>query len=83
MSQYHPCYKARSHPILSRRLLRSEYDEVVAYAEKLGLDNCYVQELVSSDDWLPDFSKDEPFNRSHQCTRMDTNLVFIRGFMKL
>lgn len=65
MSQYHPCYKAKSHPILSRRLLRSEYDEVVDYAGKLGLDNCYVQELVSSDDWLPDFSKDEPFNRSH------------------
>lgn len=61
MSQYHPCYKAEAHTILNRRLKHKEYDEVVAYAEKLGLDNCYIQALISSDDWLPDFRQDEPF----------------------
>ncbi|MFH1227701.1 MAG: radical SAM protein [Planctomycetota bacterium] len=62
MAQYHPCYKAEAHPILNRRLKHKEYDEVVAYAGKLGLDNCYVQALVSSDDFLPDFKKERPFD---------------------
>lgn len=62
MSQYHPCYKAKEHPILNRRLKHTEYDEVVQYAEKLGLKNCYIQALVSSDDFLPDFNKEKPFD---------------------
>lgn len=61
MSQYHPCYKADEHPVLCRRLSKKEYDEVVDYAEKLGLANCYIQALISSDNYLPDFLKDNPF----------------------
>lgn len=64
MSQYHPCYQAERHPLINRRLNQSEYQEVVAYAEKLGLENCFIQELVSSDEFLPDFRKDNPFNKS-------------------
>jgi putative pyruvate formate lyase activating enzyme len=62
MSQYHPSHKARQHPLINRRLNQSEYKEVVAYAEKLGLENYFIQELVSSDDFLPDFQKENPFN---------------------
>ena len=61
MSQYHPCYKAYQHPVVNRRLKKAEYDEAVSYAEKLGLDNCYIQELTSSDDFLPDFRREKPF----------------------
>jgi len=61
MSQYHPSHKASKHPLINRRLKPSEYQEVVEYAEKLGLENCFIQELVSSDDFLPDFQKENPF----------------------
>jgi len=64
MSQYHPSHKAHQHPLINRRLKPSEYQEVVAYAEKLGLENCYIQELVSSDDFLPDFQKENPFSHN-------------------
>ena len=63
MSQYHPCYKANKHPLVNRRLKQSEYDEVVQYAESLGLENCYIQSLTSSDDYLPDFNKERPFDK--------------------
>jgi len=62
MSQYHPCHKADKHPLVNRRLKQAEYQEVVAYAKKLGLDNCYIQELISSDAFLPDFQKENPFS---------------------
>jgi putative pyruvate formate lyase activating enzyme len=63
MSQYHPSYKAYKHPALCRRLKKREYDEVVEYARKLGLGNCYIQGLTSSDDFLPDFRVENPFER--------------------
>jgi len=50
MSQYHPCYKANDHPTINRRLAKPEYDEVIQYAEASGLENCFIQELSSSDD---------------------------------
>jgi putative pyruvate formate lyase activating enzyme len=61
MSQYHPCHRADKHAILKRGLNKKEYMEVVQYAEKLGMDNCLIQELASSDDFLPDFKKEKPF----------------------
>ena len=63
MSQYHPCYKACDHPDVRRRLNVPEYNEVVEHAEELGLENCFIQELHSSDDFLPDFKKEKPFER--------------------
>ncbi|MBI4712503.1 MAG: radical SAM protein [Planctomycetes bacterium] len=61
MSQYHPCYKADCHIALKRRLNKSEYDEVVNYAEQLWLTNCYIQSIASSNNYLPDFLKENPF----------------------
>lgn len=63
MSQYHPSYKAHKHPLINRRLKQSEYDEVVQYAESSELGNCYIQSLTSSDDYLPDFNKQQPFDK--------------------
>ncbi|MEK7449499.1 MAG: radical SAM protein [Planctomycetota bacterium] len=63
MSQYHPCYQAHQHPVLNRRLSRAEYEKVVNDAESLGLENCYIQNLISSDDFIPDFQKEKPFSR--------------------
>lgn len=55
MSQYYPTYKANKLPELSRNLLYTEYEKAVKVAEKLGFDNCLIQELSPSDYWTPDF----------------------------
>jgi putative pyruvate formate lyase activating enzyme len=43
MSQYRPMYKATDYPLISRRLRRSEYNEVVDYAKGVGLTNLEIQ----------------------------------------
>lgn len=62
MSQYSPQYRAGKYPVINRTLTSSEYDEVTEYALDLGLDNVFVQELASQDEYLPDFNRDEPFS---------------------
>lgn len=45
MSQYHPAHKAGEYPELSKRLTKKEYAKVLSYAEKLGFENGWRQEL--------------------------------------
>lgn len=45
MSQYFPCWKACSHPILQRRITEEEYESVRVVLESLGFENGWVQEL--------------------------------------
>lgn len=61
MSQYHPMHKAASFPPLDRSLHKSEYDAVVSYMNELGFRNGWVQEMDSNENYLPDFSKEHPF----------------------
>lgn len=57
MSQYEPRYKAVDYPEINRKLTPLEYKRVVAHAEKLGLNNAYIQDLSSADSkYTPDFS---------------------------
>ncbi len=44
MMQYFPFYKTVDHAILGRRLRRSEYNEIVDYAQELGFQRGWVQE---------------------------------------
>lgn len=37
MDQYRPCYRAYEKPKLNRRFVRSEYEETIQYARRLGL----------------------------------------------
>jgi putative pyruvate formate lyase activating enzyme len=63
MSQYYPAHRALRIPALSRRITAAEYSEVVGLAERLGLENGWVQELGSSDSYQPDFARDgHPFS---------------------
>ncbi len=56
MSQYTPCGKACEYPTINRRISEREYDLVLDYAEKLDLENVYIQEIESSSkDFIPDF----------------------------
>lgn len=43
MSQYRPMYKAFEYPEISRKITREEYEEVVAYARKVGLTSLDIQ----------------------------------------
>jgi putative pyruvate formate lyase activating enzyme len=61
MAQYHPCYRATAHPILGRRVKPEEYEQVLSLVERLGFENYWVQALDSSETYLPDFSKEDPF----------------------
>ncbi|MFC1560286.1 radical SAM protein [Candidatus Margulisiibacteriota bacterium] len=61
MSQYKPCFKAIEDPMLNRTLLPDEYHRAVRWAKEAGLHNILTQELGSSEVYLPDFKKEEPF----------------------
>lgn len=61
MAQFNPQYRAAKFPEISRRLRSDEYQKVVEYAEKIGLRNLYVQDIQSSETYLPDFNKNDPF----------------------
>ncbi len=62
MAQYHPCYRAVGHPLLGRRLKRSEYLKALEEFEAAGLTTAYTQdinELEQEDLFFPDFDAGE------------------------
>lgn len=61
MSQYSPQYHASLYPELARPVTHKEYQDVVAFAEKLGFEHVLVQEMDSRNVFLPDFERDQPF----------------------
>jgi putative pyruvate formate lyase activating enzyme len=48
---------------LQRRVSRREYEEVLSWLEALGIEDGFIQEPAGSDDWLPDFTRLNPFPR--------------------
>ena len=68
MSQYRPCYLVLEHPDeypeLTRTLTEEEYEAAMDQALALGMENVFVQELSSSDTYVPDFGRDEVFGRT-------------------
>jgi putative pyruvate formate lyase activating enzyme len=61
MSQYYPAHRTYRYKELNRKILPEEYQEVVRLVEKLGIENGWMQGMESSENYLPDFSVDEPF----------------------
>ena len=61
MSQYTPNPSMATHPLLGRRLKRSEYETVVNAAMNLGFETIFTQD-VDERDMAPDFDKKDPFN---------------------
>lgn len=56
MAQYTPCGETEAFPELQRKITKREYEKVVAFAEKEGFKNLFLQELTSSDeDFIPPF----------------------------
>jgi len=62
MAQYWPTTAVQKHPTLGRTLSSKEYEIVKAELENLGFYKGWVQDLESSDHYLPDFEMDKPFS---------------------
>ncbi|MDP1993512.1 MAG: radical SAM protein [Syntrophales bacterium] len=61
MAQYTPIPAVTNHPLLGRRLTRSEYERVVEAALDLGFEEHYTQE-VDDRALAPDFRRESPFD---------------------
>lgn len=61
MSQYQPTGPVKGHPTLRRTISREEYEEVVEEFYRLGFYRGWIQELGSAQNYLPDFSREHPF----------------------
>ena len=61
MSQYHPTFVVKNHPVLNRSLYKAEYEAVVETMEDLGFRNVWIQDMDSFQNYRPDFSKEHPF----------------------
>lgn len=58
LAQYTPCGECWQYPEINRKLKPIEYKKVTSYAEKLGFENGFVQELSSSSTcFIPEFEK--------------------------
>jgi putative pyruvate formate lyase activating enzyme len=62
MAQYFPAHRAASVPLLSRTVRQGEYERVLEYLERLGMDNGWAQEFTSHEYYRPEFERrDAPF----------------------
>ncbi|MFA4967608.1 MAG: radical SAM protein [Candidatus Margulisiibacteriota bacterium] len=61
MSQYSPCHKAIGDPDLGRKLTKEEYEKALKWADDFGFLNIFIQEMGSSENYLPDFNRRNPF----------------------
>jgi len=61
MSQYSPQFRAGEYPRINRTLSEEEYEAIIDYALELGLGNAFIQECGSQKEYLPDFSRTDPF----------------------
>ncbi len=62
MTQYTPVKGSDGAEIPDRYIDQKEYDRAIELLEEFGIENGFYQELVVSDDWLPDFSRTNPFS---------------------
>jgi putative pyruvate formate lyase activating enzyme len=63
MAQYHPVRNLDNYPDLNRKLTQHEYETVVKELDESGIFRGWVQELESSDNYLPDFENEHPFEK--------------------
>lgn len=62
MSQYMPTHRAPEIPLLSRKITAEEHEKVLRLLDDLAIENGWVQELESAEEYLPDFEREgHPF----------------------
>ena len=80
MSQYTPVrIPGERRSIPERPLNEAEYEMVLEWLNEFGIDDGFVQELVSGDEWLPDFLKENPFSSDLSRILWKWDDGFIRG----
>jgi putative pyruvate formate lyase activating enzyme len=66
MTQYTPVHGAGSNEIDAgipgRYVSQDEYETVLSMLDEFGIDDGFCQELVTGADWLPDFTRKNPFS---------------------
>jgi putative pyruvate formate lyase activating enzyme len=60
MSQYTPMNEGTGAP--GRYVSKREYETVLGWLVEFGIEDGFCQELVTGNDWLPDFSRANPFS---------------------
>ena len=60
MTQYTPMSGVKNAP--GRFLSRREYETVLGWLGEFGIEDGFCQELAAGSDWLPDFSRPNPFD---------------------
>ena len=59
MAQYIPCGNLTQYSEINRTITKREYQKVLDYAQNLGLENMFIQELTSADEkYIPTFDFD-------------------------
>jgi len=61
MSQYFPTHQAGRYPLLSRPIREREYERVLEWLDRYGLENGWIQDFSSRDYYCPDFEREHPF----------------------
>ena len=62
-SQYMPMHRAPRIPLLARKITVEEHEKVLRLLNDLGIENGWVQELGSAEEYLPDFEREgHPFS---------------------
>jgi len=69
MSQYYPANRAYKYKELKRKINAEEYAEAVKLVEKLGIENGWVQDMESAENYRPDFTNEEPFTEGRRQKR--------------
>ncbi len=73
MSQYMPTHRATRIPLLARKITVEEHEKVLRLLNDLGVENGWVQELGSAEEYLPDFEREgHPFSAANS---KDTTLA--------
>lgn len=57
MAQYFPANKASKEILLDRKIREREYEKAIGLLEKYGLNNGWIQDLDSSENYRPDFEQ--------------------------
>lgn len=58
LNQYTPMQNLESYPELNRRVTKREYDKVIDYAIRLGVENAWIQEgSTATESFIPNFDE--------------------------
>jgi putative pyruvate formate lyase activating enzyme len=61
MFQYTPVRSKRGKKSPQRTVSRQDFETVLSWLTELGIEDGFVQDPATNDDWLPDFSRTNPF----------------------